>query len=593
MKRMILHKLTLSGDGKKNATITFNKGLNVISGDSDTGKTYAFQCIDYMLGKENPPKEIIEAKGYNLCELGFYVDEVYYTLTRKLGDKKIFAKNHSTKTCSNLSCKHDAKNPNNISRFLLNILLEKSDNIKIWKKKNKEKRTLSFRDLVHLCLISETDIIAESSAFQSIQYTEKTARASILKYLITGQEESQLEEKNVDYKKVNREGIISYLEVKKTEIYDNIVDIENDNTFKFYTENSSLQEAIVKIQDLRTELSALHKCLSSLNESIAQLNANCFEDEIKLSEFQKLDEYYDIELNKISAISTYQDFKIQLPNLPCPFCKQRIEPAALDDDDITKLYEYWGTSQQELQEKKEELNLSIKEIESRLQKNKENLESLQKEQHNLKSKISNRELELNNFSELISKMREYDEMNCTLKILKSEYLTVLKAIDEYKQKPNREKQDMGLVSCSQYDKYCDIISKILKSWGIVENPQVNFDINNLDLIINGKDRISWGKGYRAVIMTAMAIGLMRYCFEYNRLHPGFVIVDSPLVSLKERKKSDDKWIDTYMEKKMIEDILNAESQRQVIIFENKDLKFDFDYNYIEFNHDGELKGFIP
>ena len=66
MKRMILHKLTLSGDGKKNATITFNKGLNVISGDSDTGKTYAFQCIDYMLGKENPPKEIIEAKGYNL-----------------------------------------------------------------------------------------------------------------------------------------------------------------------------------------------------------------------------------------------------------------------------------------------------------------------------------------------------------------------------------------------------------------------------------------------------------------------------------------------------------------------------------------------
>ena len=168
-----------------------------------------------------------------------------------------------------------------------------------------------------------------------------------------------------------------------------------------------------------------------------------------------------------------------------------------------------------------------------------------------------------------------------------------KAIDEYKQKPNREKQDMGLISCSQYDKYCDIISKILKSWGIVENPQVNFDINNLDLIINGKDRISWGKGYRADIMTAMAIGLMRYCFEYNRLHPGFVIVDSPLVSLKERKKSDDKWIDTYMEKKMIEDILNAESQRQVIIFENKDLKFDFDYNYIEFNHDGELKGFIP
>lgn len=65
---------------------------------------------------------------------------------------------------------------------------------------------------------------------------------------------------------------------------------------------------------------------------------------------------------------------------------------------------------------------------------------------------------------------------------------------------------------------------------------VTFDDETLDLSIDGKARSDWGKGYRAFILSAMVIGLMRYCFKNNRLHPGFVILDSPLVSLKERKR---------------------------------------------------------
>ena len=88
---------------------------------------------------------------------------------------------------------------------------------------------------------------------------------------------------------------------------------------------------------------------------------------------------------------------------------------------------------------------------------------------------------------------------------------------------------------------------------------------------------------------------MRYCFKNNRLHPGFVILDSPLVSLKERKKDESgEWIDDYMEKKMVEDILEEDCLHQVIIFENKDIKYGYQYNYVEFNHEGNAhKGFIP
>lgn len=593
MKRMILHKLTLSGKDKQNAILQFNKGLNVITGDSDTGKTFAFHCIDYMLGRETPPKNIIEAQGYTTCELEFFVDEIHYKLQRNLGEKRITVINCCTQSTTLIPCKHDPNNNNNLSKFLLNILLEKNENIKILKNIKKEQRTLSFRDLVHLCLISETNIIAESSAFQSIQYTEKTARASILDYLITGNDAHQPEEKIVSISNKAKQSIIEYLEQQKTKILNQISAIKNNNKLKVFMENRSLQDAITKINVLRTDLSTLQNNLNSLNQDITNLNLNCLEDETKLSEFNKLQEYYTDELNKITTLSTYQYFKSQLPNLPCPFCKQIINLETLSDADITNLYDYWTSNQLELQEKKKELALSIAEINNRLSQNQKQLQLIKQNQKDLISKIKIKEDELNNLSEYITDIHKYEEMCFTLKILEKEHSDILETIAEYKNRPHKEKKNIAIKSLDLYDKYCEIISKILKSWGVSENPSVEFDRAVLDLIINGKNRVNWGKGYRAFIMTAMAIGLMRYCFEYNRLHPGFVIVDSPLVSLKERKKSNDEWIETYMEQKMIKDILDNDSQRQVIIFENKDLKFNLNYNYIEFNHDGDLKGFIP
>lgn len=124
---------------------------------------------------------------------------------------------------------------------------------------------------------------------------------------------------------------------------------------------------------------------------------------------------------------------------------------------------------------------------------------------------------------------------------------------------------------------------------------MTFDDDTLDLYIDGKARSNWGKGYRAFALSAMVIGLMRYCFDNNRFHPGFVILDSPLVSLKERKKDlSGEWVSDYMEKKMVEDVLSTDCLHQVIIFENKDIQYGYDYNYIEFNHEGSgRKGFIP
>lgn len=190
MKRMVLTKLILSGTGKKEAVLTFQKGLNVITGDSDTGKTYAFQCINYALGAENPPKHIAEAEGYDEVTLEFTVNNEQYRIERTIGSSKVCVVHDGDQVT--MPTKHDPTTTNNLSRYLLKLLQGNPDNAFLKKNKRNEKRTLSFRDIVHLITVDETGIIAEGSSFQSIQYTEKTVRKSVLKYIITGSDDQNI-----------------------------------------------------------------------------------------------------------------------------------------------------------------------------------------------------------------------------------------------------------------------------------------------------------------------------------------------------------------------------------------------------------------
>ena len=210
MKRMILTRLTLSGAGKADAILNFKKGLNVVTGDSDTGKTFAFQCINYVLGGERPPKNIVEANGYSEITLDFSVDDESYRIKRTLESSKVCIE-HNNQSIE-MQCKHDAKNVNNLSRYLLQLLQGHSENAFLVKNSSNEKRTLSFRDLIHLVTVDETDIIAEGSSFQSIQHTEKTARKSVLKYIITGVDDRTAQEiDDIEDENLRRAGFVQFL----------------------------------------------------------------------------------------------------------------------------------------------------------------------------------------------------------------------------------------------------------------------------------------------------------------------------------------------------------------------------------------------
>ena len=79
-----LRRLALIGPTKPPAEVTFTRGLNVIAGPSDTGKSFIAHCLDHALGSGDPPKEIPEADGYSsvVLEIEANSDQRVYSLER-------------------------------------------------------------------------------------------------------------------------------------------------------------------------------------------------------------------------------------------------------------------------------------------------------------------------------------------------------------------------------------------------------------------------------------------------------------------------------------------------------------------------------
>jgi hypothetical protein len=129
--------------------------------------------------------------------------------------------------------------------------------------------------------------------------------------------------------------------------------------------------------------------------------------------------------------------------------------------------------------------------------------------------------------------------------------------------------DAGLPTDS-LDKFSTVVQHILQTWHFPNAMRVYFDQKARDLVIGGKNRTSFGKGLRAITQSAFTIGLLQYWKEQATPHPGFALLDSPLLSYKEPDGEDDDMRHTDLKARFYEYMKQITSDRQVIIIENTD-----------------------
>ena len=82
-----IEKIVASGAGKKESTIVFKPGANIIYGPSNTGKTYIVKCIDFLFGSDADPFD--SSSGYDSISIYLKTRGGQVVMHRKLGSNKI------------------------------------------------------------------------------------------------------------------------------------------------------------------------------------------------------------------------------------------------------------------------------------------------------------------------------------------------------------------------------------------------------------------------------------------------------------------------------------------------------------------------
>lgn len=119
------------------------------------------------------------------------------------------------------------------------------------------------------------------------------------------------------------------------------------------------------------------------------------------------------------------------------------------------------------------------------------------------------------------------------------------------------------------------VARFLKVWGLVEEPSVHFNDEKRDFVINGKHRSSNGKGYRAITHAAATLGLLKYTEDKRLPHPGFVILDSPLLAYEKPEDAADDLSETNVNVRFLQSLATWTSTQTIILENRKSIPPEF------------------
>ena len=583
-KGFYIKQLKVTGLNKKPAILKFKPGFNLVTGLSDTGKSFAFACLNFMLGKSESPKSIPESQGYQniYIELRTYSGKTY-SLLRKISGGDYTLKeceldmfSDSKITFRILKVKPSNEKDNNISYFLLDLCGFKDISLK---RSAKEKRNLTFNYIRKLTVIPEDRIITESSPFYaSTQYADRTLFQSLLIYFLLKIDAKELE--IIESEDIRKSRISGKIEFAKNRIDFLSKKIEELTTKSLLNNPKSIESEIESLKSisnsLTTETNALNEKKRLIFNDLNSIKSRIlFKNEL-LIRLELLKEHYKSDLERLSFIDEGNDILNQLNTVNCPLCDGKL--------DSEKLIEI-------------EKNLSVNEsivsesnkIKIKLSDLKDTIASNIKELALEKEKISNLENELTNLDKLVNEIfnpkldtikGKIDSLTVELtaksklEIYDSEvaYYYDEKSKLEAKLKIKPAKPASTTIDNSTIKPLLSQIKIFLSEWNYPGSNSIVFDssYDNFDIVISQKSRKSFGKGMRAISYTSVLLGLLKYCLKENRNFSNLLILDSPLTTYHGKKPAtDEDKINQDIQSAFFENLAKLSSDCQLIMFDNK------------------------
>jgi len=600
----ILRRLALTGPGRETASIEFERGLNVVSGPSDTGKTFIAQCVDFMLGGSKPPKRIPEAEGYDTILLDIEAANAEVLSLRRSLSGGAFQLTRGGETVI-LKEAHDADNDETVSHLLLSLtgLLDK----RVRTNARGTTRTLSFRDVAHLVAVGEEEVIAERSPVLSGQYTSKTVETSVFRLLLTGTDDSSLveqdEPKVARSKQQGKKELLDELLAKSEQEIASATDEEvTDDSLaqSLQVAESTVREASERLATERESASALEQERRKAWSLLRQVQSRVAVAEELQRRFELLQEQYESDLRRLEAIGEAGVRLAQMTEERCPVCGAVAEHhdaehrgAHAQPEDVAASC---SAEREKIQVLLRDLAVTLGNNRSELARREAEAEEhrgqLQASQERLRAELQPR------LAALVTGLRKAEQRRAHFTRLtdlfrrRQELATMLAEAE--KPIPKATKLPSASIGADEAEDFSKAAEELLRAWNFPNLDRVTFSEDDQDLVISGRRRSSHGKGVRALTHAAFSMALLRYCIEHGSPHPGLVVIDSPLVVYREPDTSEGG--EEYQVKDAFyRGVARSFSSSQIIVLENEGPPADLaNANVILFTGAAHGKaGFLP
>lgn len=609
--RIMLLELECIGTGQPNASIAFKSGLNIVAGASNTGKTYIFRLLDFLLGSSSPPPTIPEAQDYQQAVLRIATStRGVCSLTRALvgGDVRLDVEMPtaaSTVEPRVLRAKHVTGDSTTLSAFLVDQI--GLSGLTVRRNERGEKSSLTFRDVAWLTLIDEQRIIGTGSPVLSGQYTEPTKERGVFGYFLTGRDDAaiQVTERPKDRRaRLEAEAaairsIIEDRERREVAVTASLTDLKS----QLERTDSAISEASDIISSTQVQISAAEARRAAAWQQLQVARSRRLFVGEQLTRLTLLAAQYQSDVNRLDAMVEAGGLYAELPAGTCPVCGSASGFDAEPSDDLLRAHQLACASERKkIAILQADLNQAMTSLELeavQLDEEQVNLsERIRAADENVQALLIPRSLSTGVKLDALLAQRDrlqraivWEEELIDLRDRLGRVVAALQArvAKAPKLPPKVETQTTV--------RFCEVVRSLLDEWRYPGLKTVTFDVGRFDLVINDQNRGDMGKGYRAFTHAAFTIGLMRYCREAKIPHPGTVILDTPLNPLRGPDDGAEGRINDEIKQAFFRSLATDTSGDQVIILENTeppaDVRKQVTYHHFSANVDAGRYGFFP
>lgn len=533
-----LVRLLATGPNKKAAIIKFAEKGTLIFGPSDTGKSHIFKAINYLLGSDTTPDvDLTEGEGYNIfaLEVASTDTDDTYTIVRGIGGggQSIYRGTYEERSQDSPPMHIDA------GELLKQLAGVQS---KIIYRKSGQTGSVTPGSLRHWCLLSETAIGQDGVVVGDTN--ERTTNAATVSLLITGRDDSGIQS---GFSTVDKERAKGGKDAIELTIRRLSADVPDGITLP------ELHDALSRVDRVLTEMNELHLSrsakLKKTREEVATASTALRQVESQLSQrnamldrFILLDEKYSNDLSRLIAVDEAAAFFDLLDDVPCPLCGN--DPLHDEGHQRTNSVELQrialAAESQKIEKLQSDLLLAIDAERKTIHRL-----AAQRTTHVTKLEL----LEVEEKAQIEIAGMEFAQNPAELaerrSILYSQK-SALEEIDRLKAESQRlealSKTKAAAIVRAFGDNTSKLESRVLEllhTWGFEQIKSVAFDTKAYDITLDGRRRLSFGMGTRSVFMTAYAIALMEHSLSIKAPHPGLLVIDSPLKTYYEKRKSND------------------------------------------------------